>query len=688
MARYSRREFGAVAAALGAALAFAGKARASRTGWTEDRSRFPEGVASGDPTHEGVMLWTRWEPRAQDGDAHLVVELAEDADFSRVLFSKRVGVSSDADWTCRVLVHGLRPSSEYFYRFTGPSGAGSRIGRTLTAPSPNDGRPTRFAFVSCQNINLGALTAYRRMMYDDRCAESNARLGFVLHLGDFIYGTVWQPKDRPNGYFDRTVRAVDFPGAEQIDDIQVPTTLDGYRAIYRAYLRNPDLQDARARWPFVAIWDNGEFSDTGWQGLERYRGVTRPAQTRKVAAFQAWFEYMPARVETSGGSLQRFSGPAVENAPVSRFDEHGLGQERNNLLAIASLRGYRTHRWGRHVDIFLTDQRSYRSEDFTAPPAAKAMASSRFPQMVPMETLQMIDAGAGWASGNPPDELQFGDHKGVNFRKGDRPRTLLGAKQKAWLLDRLARSTATWKVWGNTVATLDMRADPQHLPETFADKWPGRNYAGYARLDHSTAYAERGEIYDFVRDRKIGGFVTLCGDRHSFWAGYSAKALPPEEFRPVGVAFVVASITSPGMVEAFEHTLAPAHPLRPLYLIDRGKDLPPEPSVNLLLRHGVRTCLDYAAHGDLIRAKALADPGNAPHVEFVDMGGHGYGVVSASERRFEVEFVCIPRPITEVGSPDGGPLRYRVHHGVDIWAGGTAPRLSRTLLEGDAGLSA
>ena len=71
--------------------------------------------------------------------------------------------------------------------------------------------------------------------------------------------------------------------------------VDDYRALYRAYLLDPDLQDARARWPFVCMWDNHEFSWKGWQSQQNFSGV-RPAQTRKVAANQAWFEYQPARV--------------------------------------------------------------------------------------------------------------------------------------------------------------------------------------------------------------------------------------------------------------------------------------------------------------------------------------------------------------------------------------------------------
>ena len=62
-------------------------------------------------------------------------------------------------------------------------------------------------------------------------------------------------------------------------------------------------------------------------------------------------------------SLERFDPPHVVDAPITHFDEHGMGQEPNNLAALASLKGYRALRWGRNVELIVTDQRSYRSEE-------------------------------------------------------------------------------------------------------------------------------------------------------------------------------------------------------------------------------------------------------------------------------------------------------------------------------------
>ena len=106
-----------------------------------------------------------------EGDRHiLTVEVAEDEAFQRVVARAPSPVSASADWTSRVLVGGLRPARDYWYRFTDSDGNGSRVGRTITAPQPDDPRAVKFAFVSCQDVNEGKLNAYRRMIFEDERA--------------------------------------------------------------------------------------------------------------------------------------------------------------------------------------------------------------------------------------------------------------------------------------------------------------------------------------------------------------------------------------------------------------------------------------------------------------------------------------------------------------------------------------
>src|SRR5690606_9020362 len=184
--------------------------------------------------------------------------------------------------------------------------------------------------VSCQSLPEGAYNAWRRMIFEDERAPADDQLGFVLHLGDFIYEVVQYPEQvAANGKrYDRTITfPVRFPDGQKVAGgrFMAPASLADYRALYQACLRDPDLQDARARWPFVAIWDNHEFSWQGWQSIAGFGEGPVPAQRLKVAANQAWFEYLPARVLAPGRRLDRFQAPAVENVPVTGFGEDGLG---------------------------------------------------------------------------------------------------------------------------------------------------------------------------------------------------------------------------------------------------------------------------------------------------------------------------------------------------------------------------
>ena len=524
----NRRAFIVAAASWGAAAAWGWPVpRRSQTAWRERRQFFPEGVASGDPDSNSVLFWTRYPSSGKP--AQLTLEVAEDELFERVAASAPVTVSAEADWTCRVLVGGLKPARVYWYRFSDSGGNGSRIGRTVTAPDNDDSRNVRFAFVSCQNANQGAQNAYRRMIFEDLRAPENERLDFVLHLGDFIYEIVWYPEDRPQGMYDRKLRdIVRYEHGEKIHDFHIPTTLDDYRAVYRAYLHDPDLQDARARWPFVCMWDNHEYSWLGWQGLQVFDGKVRPAQTKKVAANQAWFEYQPARiVKPSGAGLDEFKPPKVVDAPIEKFDEHGLGQEPNNLAAINSLVGYRALRFGRNVELIITDQRSYRSEEPSGLPGAEKLSSDDFPFFTSEEALKILDAGRAY--NNAPESIRFGQNEVENFRRNSPSQTILGAKQKKWFIQKLRASKATWKIWGNSVGTLEMRADLQNLPGDFAKQWPASGYACTPNGDFACALPSARR------------FTTPCSEPASLdlrpWPAIATafgRAWPPKRFRPIG----------------------------------------------------------------------------------------------------------------------------------------------------------
>ena len=676
----SRRRFIELASAFGATLAFHSRlVHASTIAWTERRDLYPEGVASGDPHPDSVILWTRRPPVGNKTARTLTLEVADDPTFKRVMAHANTTVSASTDWTCRVLAAGLKPRTVYWYRFTDEQGFGSRIGRTITAPANNDVRPVNFSFVSCQMIPAGACNAYRRMIWDDERKPESDQLGFVLHLGDFVYEVVWYPADRAQYYARKLRDLVRYPQGDKVRDFHVPATLADYRALYRAYLADPDLQDARARWPFVCMWDNHEFSWKGWQSQQDFAGV-RPAQTRKVAANQAWFEYQPARVIKPNPDLNVFAAPAVKDAPLTKFNDDGLGLEAGNLAAINSLKIYRSLRFGRNVELILTDNRSYRSESVMQRPDAAQFQSQNFPYVFSEQAVDILDAGRAYGNGHPPETIAFNEREIPNFRKDGPPQTMLGREQKSWFMQTLRGSSATWKLWGNSVGMIDWRIDFQNLPEGFGPKWPDTGYGTTGTDDWSGYRHERAEILEFIRARGITGVAAVCGDRHAFEAGLVSPS--PGSRDAVIPEFVTGSISAPGLFEGSEYNIAKNHPLRAIYLYEPANGAALQPAFNFSLMHGVRASLTLQRTGDVKQALAERNPQLAPNLSFVDLGGHGYSIVTAAGNSLEVEFVCIPRPLERSEGKDGGPIAYRLTHRVNRWAANAKPKLERVKVEG------
>ena len=338
----TRRQFLEAASAVGATLAL-GTARVctERAPWTERREFYPAGRRLGrsrarqrhslDATAAEAQRFARLTRYSWKSPAIGTSRRSRRASSSRSP-QRRTGPAASSP-------PGLKPATEYWYRFTDDDGNGSRVGRTLTAPRERDARPVRFTFVSCQDMTIGAANAYRRMIYEDERRPRAEQLGFVLHLGDFIYEVVNYADEMPEGkYRGRRLRPLfKYPNGDKFRDFHLPATLADYRTVYRAYLTDPDLQDARARWPFVPVWDNHEFSWQGYQSIQVFGGEQRPAQTLKVAANQAWWEYQPARVAQPGANRDRFEAPAVKDTPITKYDEHGFGRGADNVAAVESL---------------------------------------------------------------------------------------------------------------------------------------------------------------------------------------------------------------------------------------------------------------------------------------------------------------------------------------------------------------
>lgn len=132
----------------------------------------------------------------------------------------------------------------------------------------------------------------------------------------------------------------------------------------------------------------------------------------------------------------------------------------------------------------------------------------------------------------------------------------------------------------------------------------------YGNDDWEAYPSERAELLRFVRERGIGNFVSLSGDRHNFTAGHLSASLDPGAYDPVGVEFGVSSLTTPTSFEAFGYVLERRPELAPLYIRRAGEE--EVPVINLLFQHGVAAALTYAETGDLEAALARSNTEVAP----------------------------------------------------------------------------
>jgi alkaline phosphatase D len=296
----SRRMFLAYSASI-STLPMLGRLASAKTVKPELKSNpFTLGVASGDPSADGFVLWTRLAPEPLEPtggmdpqNVEVAWEIASDDAMKHVVRKGTAVATPELAHSVHVEANGLAPDRWYWYRFR-VGDVESLIGRTRTMPSA-DAAPTRmqFAFASCQNYEAGLYTAYKHMAEDE--------LDLVLHLGDYIY----------EGAADTSKLRRHTGG--------VLKSLADYRIRHSLYKTDKDLQAMHARCPWMVTWDDHEvandyandaFYERVTVGLlkEQKQKNVDPANflKQRAAAYQAYYEMMPLRA----ASLPR--GPEMQ----------------------------------------------------------------------------------------------------------------------------------------------------------------------------------------------------------------------------------------------------------------------------------------------------------------------------------------------------------------------------------------
>jgi alkaline phosphatase D len=209
-----------------------------------------------------------------DDPVDVVWEIARDDGFRRLARSGVATAEPAFAHSLHVDATDLEPATEYFYRFR-VGDETSPVGRTRTLPAA-DSSPERVRFIAatCQDYQGHYYGAWRHAAAEDA--------DFVLFLGDYIYEFPGPENPAPN---DRV-----HVGGE-------PVTLAEYRTRYAQYHTDAQLQAAHGRFPWISMWDDHEVDNNYAGDVSQDNKPADEFDTRRTAAYRAWWEHMPVRID-------------------------------------------------------------------------------------------------------------------------------------------------------------------------------------------------------------------------------------------------------------------------------------------------------------------------------------------------------------------------------------------------------
>lgn len=313
---------------------------------------FTLGVASGDPTPDGAVIWTRLAPSPLQPDGGLApepvqvgFEVASDERFRNLVGKGTAVARPELGHSVHVELRNLAPGREMFYRFFAGNET-SPVGRFRTAPAYGAAIDRlRVAWASCQHYEQGFFTPYQDMVAQNP--------DVVIHTGDYIYESSWGPQIRRHS-------------------VPEPVTLAEYRMTHALYKLDPDLQAAHAAAPWLFIWDDHEV-DNDYAGNISEEVDVSPEDffNRRVAAYRAYFENQPLR-------------------------------SRSMVLGNGDMRIWGASAFGDMASIYLTDGRQYRTPMAcpTANDRGGNMVAESCPDLTDESRTYLGDRQERWLAGN------------------------------------------------------------------------------------------------------------------------------------------------------------------------------------------------------------------------------------------------------------------------------------------------
>jgi alkaline phosphatase D len=392
------------------------------------------GVASGDVTAHSAVIWARASGRSQ-----MLVEYGIDADFQHRVSAGTATASAETDYTAQVKLERLEPDTQYFYRvwFAGPGGPSERVhGQFKTAPASDVSRAVSFVVGGdlggqgfCRNVNFGYI-AFDRML--------TLAPDFLIANGDMIYADGECPQVGPlfgGGPGGSLINWINVPGdfpsiaSASVSWSDLAPVRDVYWKHWRYNRADESFKRLLQQVPVYAQWDDHEvINDFGapWDHWNVDTIARDGFPNLVIAGRDAFFHYWP----------------------IDR------SQDEPNRI-------YRSFRWGRDLEVFIVDARSYRSRN------------------------------------DLPDTPQNN-------------KTMLGTAQLEWLKQGLLTSGATWKV-----ISLDV---PLSLPGGSnanvygRDEWANGTAPGFAA---QTGFErELLDLLTFLDDHRIKNIVIVVTDFH------------------------------------------------------------------------------------------------------------------------------------------------------------------------------